>query len=71
MVKPKPVRRKTFSKAALLASICVVPLALTARGSTGSVKKANDLRVTNQTTSFQVLHAEIVGETVDGSTLRS
>lgn len=61
-MKHKDVRKRILSKAAVFFVICLVFLMLTGRGSIGNSTKAKDLRVTDQTKAFQVVHAEIVGD---------
>lgn len=63
-MKHKDVRKRNLSKAAVFFTICVVSLVLMGWGFTGNSTKAKDLRVTNQTKALQVVHAEILGDTL-------
>ena len=54
--------QKKPSKAAIVLLLCIVLLVLTGWGFRSNSTKASDLRVTNQTKAFQVVHADIVGD---------
>ncbi|HKY41939.1 MAG TPA: hypothetical protein VJM50_02510 [Pyrinomonadaceae bacterium] len=61
-MKHKDLNKKRFSRAAVFFIICVVSLLLTGWGLSPNSTKANNLRVTNQTTAFHVENAEIIGD---------
>jgi len=64
-LKDKDLSKNNFSKAAVFLIIGAVCLMLTGWGFTANSTKAKDLRVTNQTTAFQVVNAEIVGDELE------